>query len=261
MPTLELKIPSEKNEGLVMSPSELLETYFFGIPNKAQDGRNMPSETITMYLEAAQEEVENWLNIKIQKQVIKESSDFWREEFKHWGYIRTAYPVVDPIKLQGFINDVQQIDYPSEWLSSRVNSDGRLFFRHIHLIPTISEAQQSSVIFSGITPHLGFFGHQNIPNYWRSTYCTGFDKVPSDLVNYIGKLAAINIFHIQGDLILGAGIASQSIGIDGLSQSISTTSSATNAGYGARIIGYLKDLKDAGPKLKAFYDGFELNAM
>jgi len=77
----------------------------------------------------------------------------------------------------------------------------------------------------------------------------------------IGKLAAINIFHQLGDIILGAGIASQSLGIDGLSQSISTTSSATNAGYGARITGYLADLKQARVDLKNKYDGNALTVL
>lgn len=59
--------------------------------------------------------------------------------------------------------------------------------------------------------------------------------MPMDLINLTGKLATFGPLGIAGDLILGAGIAAQSIGVDGLSQSISSTSSATNAGYGARI--------------------------
>ena len=77
----------------------------------------------------------------------------------------------------------------------------------------------------------------------------------------IGKTAAINIFHIAGDLILGAGIASFSLGVDGLSQSISSTSSATNAGYGARILGYQDDIKKMMPILQAKYGGFTVTTL
>ena len=59
---------------------------------------------------------------------------------------------------------------------------------------------------------------------------------------------------IAGDLILGAGIAAQSIGVDGLSQSISSTSSATNAGYGARIIQYQKEIAETVKRIKLIYD-------
>ena len=78
--------------------------------------------------------------------------------------------------------------------------------------------------------------------------------MPMDLINLTGKLATFGPLGIAGDLILGAGIAAQSIGVDGLSQSISSTSSATNAGYGARIIQYQKEIADSVKKLKLVYD-------
>mgnify|MGYP000160127553 FL=1 len=78
--------------------------------------------------------------------------------------------------------------------------------------------------------------------------------MPMDLINLTGKLATFGPLGIAGDLILGAGIAAQSIGVDGLSQSISSTSSATNAGYGARILQYQKEIADSVKKLKLVYD-------
>lgn len=61
------------------------------------------------------------------------------------------------------------------------------------------------------------------------------DTLPADLKQAIAiKSATLLLLHIAGDLILGAGIASQSLGIDGLSQSIGTTSSAMYSGYSSR---------------------------
>jgi hypothetical protein len=244
-----------------MSAAEMLETYFYGIKLTAQDGKVISDQMLDFYLDAATEEVEKVLDIKIIPQIIEEDKDFWLQDWKAWGYIRLTYPIKEAYSLKGFINDVKQIEYPSEWLSSRKTSTGDLYLRNLYLVPTNGAATTNSAVFSGITPHLGFFGNQQIPNYWRAIYCTGFSKTPKDLLNFIGKLAAINVFHILGDIILGAGIASQSIGIDGLSQSIATTSSATNAGYGARVSGYLADAKLAWPRLKAFYKGFEMTSM
>ena len=73
------------------------------------------------------------------------------------------------------------------------------------------------------------------------------------LIKAIGLTAAISPLDIAGDLIAGAGIGSFSVGVDGLSQSIATTASATSAGYGARIISYQKQLKDTIAALKAKY--------
>ena len=56
-------------------------------------------------------------------------------------------------------------------------------------------------------------------------------------------------------MVLGvAGVSSQSLSIDGLSQSIGTTASATLAAYSARLIQYKKDIDSAVGRLKLVYD-------
>ena len=82
-----------------------------------------------------------------------------------------------------------------------------------------------------------------------------------DLINLVGKLATFGPLGIAGDLILGAGIAAQSLGVDGLSQSISSTSSATNAGYGARILQYSKEITETVKKIKLVYDEVKLGVL
>ena len=62
-----------------------------------------------------------------------------------------------------------------------------------------------------------------------------------------------------GDLLGGAGIASQSISLDGLSQSFNTTSSSTSAGYGARLIQYEKEIKAGLPKLRSYFHPIALH--
>ena len=123
------------------------------------------------------------------------------------------------------------------------------------MIPTTDGIEVNSSSLALVSRFRGFGYLNNIANYWNIEYCTGFNNVPTDILNVIGQFAAIKIFHILGDLIIGAGIASQSLSIDGLSQSIGTTSSATNAGYGARIQGYLKELKETLPRMQGKYVG------
>jgi len=261
MPSLQFDILFKKNEGLILSPQELLELYFYGIKIESEDGTEISNQVLATYIEAAQREIEKYLNIKLVPQIIEEDKDFYREDFRHFNYLRTTYPVVEAISLFGFFADVKQIEYPPEWLSERRTSDGELFHRHVYIIPGFKEAEIFPIIFSGITPHLYFLGQPSLPNYWKIKYKTGFDTVPKDLLEVVGKLAAIKLFHILGDLILGAGIASTSLGIDALSQSISTTSSATNSGYGSRILGYVEDIKRALEKLKNYYKGFTVQSL
>lgn len=69
--------------------------------------------------------------------------------------------------------------------------------------------------------------------------------LPADLLHCVGLRAAMLPLDIAGDLIAGAGVASSSIGVDRLSQSINTTSSATNSGYGARVLQFEREFKAA----------------
>tara|TARA_Y100000592_G_scaffold100264_1_gene179445 strand:- start:5428 stop:6396 length:969 start_codon:yes stop_codon:yes gene_type:complete len=79
------------------------------------------------------------------------------------------------------------------------------------------------------------------------------NDVDHGILRAVGLLSAMLPLNIAGDLIAGAGIATQSISIDGLSQSVGTTSSATNSGYGARVIQFNKELKELMTTLRAKY--------
>jgi len=199
----------------------------------------------------------------MQRQVIREQKDFYRSDWFAWGYIRTTYPCVEATMCEGFIGETKQISYPVEWLSTRKTSDGELYHRHMYLVPSTNAPVSHQVVYTGITPHLALTSSPQVPNYWHVEYTTGFCKVPADLLNFIGMLAAINVFHIMGDIILGTpGISSQSIGIDGLSQS----NSAHTAGYGNRIKGYLAMMNGENGKdglkerIYNYYKGFTVSA-
>jgi hypothetical protein len=98
-------------------------------------------------------------------------------------------------------------------------------------------------------------GMGNLPHLFEIEYTAGFTQLPANVLDVVGMIAAMGPLNIFGDLIAGAGIANVSLSIDGLSQSIGTTSSATNAGYGSRIIQYTKQVKDQIPLLRKFYKG------
>lgn len=244
---------------LVISVQDFLRTYLFGVNILDDQGNNLLSQTdiVEKYILAAQTEIENALNLKLVPQDVEEQKDYNRDDFIKWGYIRTTYPVNKPISMVGFIGETKQIEYPPEWLSSRKTSDNVGFRRSFNVVPNSpnNSPTVNSVAYYGYLPQASFWGNYNIPNYWVIKYKTGFNECPADIINVVGKLASINLFHIAGDLILGAGIANQSLSIDGLSQSIGTTSSATNSGYGARIEGYIEDIKNAMPTLISTYRG------
>jgi len=259
MPTVNLKITYNKNEGLVISPSDLVNLYLTGIPLCYPNGGSISEETIKQKILAAQQELEDYLSIKLVKQVIEESQDFIREEFKQWGFIKTVFPIFEPLKLNGMINNIQQVNYPPEWLSIKRSND-KTKFRNLFLIPNTeggAAQTQHAFVFSGITPHMGFFGTNYIPNYWRVEYISGWDadEMPHDLIDTVAKYAAIQMLAIIGDLIYGAGIGNQSISLDGISQTYSTTKGGGKGAFSGRTAQYAEELANRLKLLRGEYLG------
>jgi len=266
MGQLTLTMKYRKNEGLLLSPTEMFSLYLYGIKIQAGDGTAFSTESMRFYIQAAQQEIENFFNLKLVYQFIAlEKLTFYRADYwQSFPILFTNYPVNKPISLTGRFNQLEQISYPTQWLTNTQNSYGQ-YKRRVSIVPTGTAVATANaeVILSGLTTQLGSQHFLMIPDYWDLQYITGFklDQIPMDLINLTGKLASFGPLGIAGDLILGAGIVSQSLGVDGLSQSISSTSSATNAGYGARLVQYEREIKATIPRIKLVYDEVKLSVL
>lgn len=89
-------------------------------------------------------------------------------------------------------------------------------------------------------------GAKRYPGAFEFDYTTGYessDFIPDGLRSAIAKYATIKALAVVGDGLL-AGFSSQSISLDGLSESFSSTQSATSAYFGARIKQYRDEIKE-----------------
>jgi hypothetical protein len=259
MAQLTLTIKYKKNEGSLLSPAEMWSLYLYGITIQGNTGASFSDEAIQYYIKAAQKEVENYFNLLFVKQLIAlETTSYYHTDYwTHFPIIQTKFPVREPLSLVGMLAKIEQIIYPQGWLFCERDQAG-IGKRRISIVPTGASTTEvnADVILTGISSQIGMQRFQNIPDYWNIQYITGFDldKLPLDLIDIVGKLASIGILNIAGDLILGAGIASMSLSIDGLNQSIGTTSSAENSGYSARIKQYQKEIVESTKRIKLVYD-------
>lgn len=261
MPSLRLKISYNKNEGSIINASELMENYLFGIPTCTTDGRKLSAQAIKKQISAAQQRIETLFSIKLNRQVIEESKDFVRQEWNTWGYVKSTYPVAYPDNMKGFINDACQVNYPKEWLSIKKNENVAVW-RNVHVIPNSSsdkgaEMSQHSIIYNGVYPHLGWFGKNYIPNYWRLKYITGWnaEEVPEDLMDLINKIAAINVLCIIGSYLYGVAMSSLSVSLDGVSQNIPLTRGGKYGMFSDRIQMYIDDINNIMENAKYIYKG------
>ena len=256
--TIDLDVQYKKAEWLALNPSELKELYFYGIKIQDKYGNEMSEETYRSKILEAQKEVESMFSLKLAPQIIQEDISFYRDEFESFGFIRTSYPVVVPFNLDGYLGQVKQISYPFEWLSSKIHSDGECWNRQIYLVPNQNAARTGTLVYNGIVPYLGILGYTTLPNYWTVRYGTGYQKLPYDLLGLIGKLAAVKLFIIAGDLVLNPGIGSQSLGIDGLSQSASISAGSA---FQNRIKNYLEEVKTSSSVMRSKYKGITLGSL
>lgn len=260
MPSITLNSSYKKNTGLIISPQELLTLYFYGIDIKSKDGTSISPQTIETYIEAAQNEIEIYFNIKLFPKLITETKNYYRDDYENgFPFVSTSLPVNTPYSFTGKINTVDQIRYPKEWITNKQGNDRTIIpYCRISIVPNGSVVNaDADVIYTGVSSYYGLRSYPQVPDYWTVQYDTGFDPFdfPKDILNMIGMMASIPLLGIAGDLILGAGIASQSISLDGLSQSVNSISSATNSGYGARIVEYRKTLKETINRIKGSYRG------
>lgn len=257
MPEINFTIDFLKKKDLLFSAQEIRNSYLSGIkinPSSfSQFNTNFSDDDIEFHVRAAQKEIENYLSIKLFRQIYSESLSFSNDDWRYWGFIKTTYQVACALKLEGYLNTTKQTEYPKEWLSIKRDSDGIQYHRSIYIVASGNVgAVTNSIIYAGLMPNLGYLNAGSIPNYWQATYVTGFDQVPNDIMMVVGQLATISLLSIAGSNILGiAGISGASLSIDGLSQNLT---SALNA-FGDRIKGLNDDLQRRLPTLLGTYKG------
>lgn len=239
--------------GDVLTPDDLRYTYLWGVPFTSSKGEEYTDPQIRAMIDAAVREFELALTLTIKKRVIKcrsglqdgavydELEDPYAYHRHHWnsgGQLLTRRRPLLSVESMGLytITDQKIIDL-IDWL--RIDHNKGV----VHFYPRTGP--QGTMRVSPSFLSYNYLATRDYPAGYRIDYTAGFadaSKVPPELRDIIGKAAACRLLNIIGDGLI-AGFSSASVSMDGLSESFSTTQSATNAFYGARIGVYLKDIE------------------
>ena len=244
----------------LMSVGDLKTNYLFGLDLTDDSGTPYPDTLYEHFIRSAVSWLEHRLDIPIAPRSIEdEAHDYFREDYNKyiWMHLK-EYPVisVDEVRLVLPGEQVVQVFEP-EWVHVQKESG------QLQLVPGAGSAGSILLGASGAWIPFIYGGNKFIPDAFRVDYTAGFEpgRVPPLILDLIGKKASFGPLNIAGDLLGGAGIASQAISVDGLSQSFNTTSSATNAGYGARLIQYGREIKEVLPMLERYYKGLRFTVV
>jgi hypothetical protein len=249
------KRPRIKKSQLALTPEELTNRYLWGVDLTNDEGAPYSKKDLEFYIRSAQE----WFQKQIPgiclfpTEIVNERHDYYANDFMAFGFMKLfRYPMqsVSKIAMQFPLSN-NLVEFESSWWRAEATNS------HVSLIPT-SNSIQSLLMTQGGSSF--FNGSQNLPFVWSVDYKAGFElgDIPSDILDIIGLKASIMPLTIAGDLIAGAGVASKSISVDGLSQSINTTASAENTGYSANIKHREKEIESRLKHMKEYYIGISM---
>jgi len=245
----------------VLSVAELKGNYLFGVDLTDSEGNVFPDSMFEFYIKAGVSWVEQRLDLPLRPTRIEaEKHDFIREDYDKYIWLETdLFPVIDveEIKLVLPGNQVVQT-FDRSWIHVQKDSG------QVQIVPGTGTAGTILLGASGAWIPFIYGTNRFIPEAFWMKYTAGFEagKVPPLLKDLVGKVSSYGPLYLAGELLLGAGIASANVGIDGLSQSVSTLASPGQGGaYVGRIKAYQEEIKDAIPELIRYYKGMRLRVV
>jgi hypothetical protein len=245
----------------ILTIEELRTIYLFGIDLTDDTGREYPDELFAHYIMSGITQTEHDLDVNLYPKLFDHRYDYYRHDWVNHGVLQLREkPVISVVAMDLSLppNGAKLYDVPIE--SIVLDKHGAT----IMLYPFgAGGGGIPGVSFSGTAG--GFMGRDFLPGAIHVVFFAGFElgtvRALPIIKDIVGKRASYGPLNISGDLVAGAGLAAQSMSIDGLSRSVTTTNSSTNAGYGARLLTYQKEIKDAMKELKRYYGGAKMVAV
>lgn len=236
----------------VLTVDELKEYYLFGVNLTDDSGKPYSRDMFEGYIKDAIGWFEREIEVSLAPVARVESQDFNVADYASWCFLQLeCLPVLAIDKMEFVLGNQSVFQVPSSWIHFKPYSG------QVQLVPEAGSLGTAMLTTPGNFGSLLIRMFSRVPDYIRVTYRHGFSiqQIPPEFKNLVAYRASFGPLNIAGDMLGGAGIASASLSQDGVSQSYSTTSSATNAGYGARLIQYEKEIKARMPAIKRFYHG------
>jgi hypothetical protein len=246
----------EGSWGDIVTTDDIRITYLWGVDFRASNGASYTDAQIQYFIDSALTGIERILNITIKKTRIvcepnrrglEKGKDydaaesyytFKRERVERNGMITTRKRPVISISRLDLLNRNNRI-IPLLGASTFDPMKGQIKF--FNRMPRQSDSMRG--VETAILPYGAETLERNL--CYAIDYIAGFesaDDVPMDLREIIGKQAAVSLLNIIGRGLM-SGFSSSSLSMDGVSESFSSTQSATSAYYGADVKEYKDDIQ------------------
>lgn len=213
----------------LITPAQVKRRHLFGIPMVSgikdpltKKAQVYDDELIQDTIERAVSMAEDEAAIDIFPVRVKEKHGFKREDYLAFGYMRLERRPAASVEALSITpaNGMSLYNVPLDWIETGYLSRGQ-----INIVPITSTVafQGPAPVGSGGALFLQILGQQGwVPGFWQVEYTSGYPdgQLPRVINELVGVIAAMEVL---GSLAATyAGNTSHSLGIDGMSQSVST---------------------------------------
>ena len=243
----------------VLDAQWLRENFLYGVNLTDDSGQAFPDSMFDLCIAFAKDLLGAEIGVSLDG--VQTFDERYDVSYGDWGRNHQLQlnngPVRSITSMQFKYGDISSVSIPASWIYLR---DPELAITEI-----IAGTGTPSVSAMGNWAVLQRNFDARVPAYLRVVYTAGFDgdvyPYPAMIKMAIGHLAAMLPADTAGDLIGGAGIASYSLSMDGISQSINTTSSPMFHGYSALLKSWQEQIKRYMPILRNRYRGLPFHAV
>lgn len=253
----------------VLSVGQLKDVFLTGIDLTTDGVTPYPDAMFEWGIKAAIDWLESQLDIKVLPTRYVERYDYYRRDLEEWGLFRLRRcPIIDDLRGATLPNvnltrvrviwpsQTTALEFDQSWIQIREEAG------QLRLVPASGSIGTMLLTAGGAFLPMLAGGRDFMPDLFEISYTAGFrlGSLPYDLREMIGKRATFGPLLLAGDAIMGQGVASSSLSIDGLSQSISTRASSQGGVYAARIKQYAEELKEDLAVARRRYKGIQICA-
>ncbi|MDR2701091.1 MAG: hypothetical protein LBB72_01510 [Spirochaetaceae bacterium] len=260
--------------GEICTPDDIRYTWVFGVDFRANNGQIFYDNQIKYFVDMAVAEIERRLGITIKKvrarakpqeRGLVKGQDYDVEEspyeFKYAKIARFGKIITrkKPIIQLHRLNILTRFEGVRSLLNKVVIDKNK------GVIKLLERPLRPTETIRGIQEATNMYGTETLNMYlfYELDYDAGYETaadVPLDIRMAISKCAAIGILNAVGDGLM-AGFSSSSLSMDGMSESFSSTQSATSAYFGARIQQYIKELDGFIEEVKRKYAALPMGSL
>lgn len=201
-----------------LTPEWLKTNYLTGLRFVDYANKDYPDSFYETHMQNAVAKIEKLCDICIlELTTTAEQHDYQLNDYMQWGFLRLyKVPVKWVTALRGvYPANTDAVSYPTEAIEVIANTG------QLNIVPTAGTLGSLIIGQGGSFVPLVHGQVSQIPNFWEVDYTAGMDynNLPRMICEAIAKLACMDILTIMSDLARPIGVTSESVSIDGLSQS------------------------------------------